>query len=259
MSQSRTLREQCHTRKLLPCAVENTLDSLGRAQSPVQLPVPTSMPDKEEDTRRNISGQLLDVSGAIEVPVENALIEVHAVTPLKQVVNTLSCSVLAHCRKLLLETVTPVDLYQASKHVADKPLLSFADVQRLRDIPGYELLAAAARSQTDASFKRLLYSNPTIAGLLLCYYHPASFPVVHLTNTTTDDMGRFQCAVLESGNADERQGYLFIARHKVSSHLYITLYHPTPVTWYTHWELSGEGFVTLRTRHPLTLRKNTPM
>jgi len=206
--------------------------------------------------QRNIRGQLLSVHGDVELPVEGAHVEIHSVASLKKVTTELPDSVLAHCRTLLLEAA-PIDLCQSSKHVVDEPLLGFADVQNLRDIPGYELLAAAARSQEDASFRRLLGSNPAIARLLLCYYHPASFSAMQLACAVTNAMGCFQYTLLEPASADDKPGYLFIARHKISSSLYVTLYNPTPATWYTHWDWPEEKAVILRTRHPSALRART--
>jgi len=208
-------------------------------------------------TQKKICGQLLSVHGDVELPVEGARIEIHSVMSLKRVIIGLPGTVLAHCRMLLLEAAKPIDLYQPSKHIAEAPLISFADVQKLCEIPGHELLVSAARSQEDTSFRRLLGSNLAIAQLLLCYYHPTSFPAVHTANAVTNEVGCFQSTVLETGNADDRAGYLFIARHKISSCLYITLYNPTPATWYTHWDLPEDKAVILRTRHPFALRART--
>jgi hypothetical protein len=190
------------------------------------------------------------VQGNAELPVEGAQIEIHAVKPLKWVANTLPKAVLVHCRTLLLEKLKPIDLYRSGGHVADAPLVSFADVQQLRDIHGYEILAAAAKSQADDSFRHLLGSNTEIARLLLCYYHPASFSTAHVSDATTDEAGLFQRTLLEAENADDRPGYMFIARHTISKNLYATLYKPMPATWHTYWNWPADKTVTLRTRHP---------
>jgi len=232
-----------------PIPLDNTSDHAARGGS--------STPLREFNCRsvqRNIGGQLLSVHGDVELPVEGAHVEIHSVAALKKVTNELPASVLAHCRTLLLEAAHPIALRQSSKHVADEPLLSFADVQNLRDIPGYELLATAARSQEDASFRRLLGSNLAIARLLLCYYHPASFSAMLMASVVTNAVGCFQCTLLEPGNADDKPGYLFIARHKISSNLYVTLYNPTPAGWYTHWDWPEDKTVILRTCHPSALR-----
>lgn len=207
--------------------------------------------------RKIISGRLLSVHANEELPVEGAKIEIHAVKPLKWVANTLPKAVLGHCRTLLLEKLRPIDLYRSSGHVADTPLVSFSDVLQVRDIPGCELLAAAARSQTDDSFRHLLGSNSEIARLLLCYYHPASFSCAPVADATTDETGLFQCTLLEADNADDRSGHLFIARHTISSNLYVTLYKPMPATWHTYWKWPANNMVTLRTSHPLVRRQPT--
>lgn len=253
MNQKQAIREQYHQNNLLiPASIQSTNNCLVAANGQEPLPEFNC-----GSALKNIYGQLLSVCGDVELPIEGACVEIHAVTPLKRVVSGLSDAVLAHCRTLLLETAMPVDLYHASGHVADTPRVSFADIQCLRDIPGYELLAAAARSQADASFRRLLCSNPAIAKLLLCYYHPASFSAVRMADAITDATGSFRHTVLESGNADERPGYLFIARRKLSSSLYITLYKPTPVAWHTYWSWPVYKAITLRSSHPLLQRVHT--
>lgn len=201
--------------------------------------------------QKTIDGLLLSVQGNVETPASNVQVEIHAVKPLKWVANTLPAAVLAHCRTLLLEAVKPIDIYRCAGHVADAPLVSFADVQQLRDIHGYELLAAAAKSQGDDYFRHLLGSDPDIARPLLCYYHPASFSTVRVAEATADAGGRFQCTVLEPRNADDKPGYVFIARHTISSNLYVTLYRPTPATWHTYWNWPADKIITLRTTHPL--------
>jgi hypothetical protein len=213
------------------------------------------MPELAFDSieERNVSGQVLATHDGAEQPVIDACVELYAVSPLKVVANSLPKAVLDHCRTLLLGKAKPIDLYPCGGHVADMPLVSFADIQQLCEIPGYELLAAAAKSQPDTSFKRLLSSNPAILRPLLCYYHPASFPAVHVASAFTDTAGFFRSTVLDSCNADEQFGYLFIIRNRISKSIYTTLYNPSPATWYTHWNWSNDKSVTLRTRHPLAL------
>jgi hypothetical protein len=80
---------------------------------------------------------------------------------------------------------------------------------------------------------------------------------VHTANAVTDQLGLFQCTVLEQGG-DNEPGYLFVARQRISNSLYATLYHPSPATWYTYWDFAGSSSITLRTRHPMALHKKSP-
>jgi protein tyrosine phosphatase (PTP) superfamily phosphohydrolase (DUF442 family) len=204
---------------------------------------------------QHISGCVLAVQGAEEIPVAGARVELHRVESLRAQTACLSNDVLDHCRTLLLTRMRPVELYLAGDNVVDAPLTRFDDILKLRDIPGYELLVAAAKSQPNNSFTKLLCNNPAILQPLLCYYHPNSFPAVCTAHATTDAAGFFHFSVAEQGNLDEQPGYRFIVRRSISHNLYVTLYNPTPAAWHTYWDLPDDKTVTLRTRHPLALRE----
>ena len=221
---------------------------------------PRLAPDYGNRRAREISlaGQVLAAYNGGELAVVGARVELHCVSPLRQVVRDMPEAVLAHLRALLQERAMPVDLYACGGHVIDAPLVDFADVLRSREMPGYELLVAAAKSQSDASFKRLLGNNPLILKPLLCYYHPGSFPAACVAGTISDAAGFFRFAMPQYGGADEQPGYHFVVRRPISSSFYITLYNPTPAAWYTHWSWPAGKTVALRTRHPLALRAHTP-
>ena len=204
--------------------------------------------------KRTVSGHVLTVAGGAEQPVSGARVELHAVSPLSTVVDTLSESVISHLRSLLLERPAPVDLYQYGGHVIDAPTISFADIMLLRYLPGYELLCSAAKLQGDGSFRQMLCNNPAILRPLLCYYHPCSFTSKCVAIVHSDNRGAFQFPVLQIDDLDEQSGYFFIARKQISEHLFVTLYEPSPITWHTHWHAFDDEPIGLRTRHPLASR-----
>lgn len=187
-------------------------------------------------------------------PVAGVQVDLYAVSSLNDVSDDLPHELLMHCRKLLLDKPAPIDLYGSNNELVDAPLIGFDDIVRLRDIPGYELLAAAAKSHDDASFKQQLRNNPTIFRRLLCYYHPGLFSDVCSTSVITDAAGNFQFTVHQCANVDEQVGYRFAVRRPISTSLYVMLYDPTPAAWYTRWDWSDIDTVVLRTRHPFALR-----
>ncbi len=199
-----------------------------------------------------ISGQLLAV-GDDERVVVGARIELHAVSPLQTVLRDLSADALAHIRQLLVQGPTPLHIYAPSRHVADRPQVGFDDIERLRDAPGFELLTSAARLQADPAFRQLLANYPAIARPLLAYYHPCSFSSSCLGVVNTDSTGMFRFPVLRHGDPLTEPGYYFVARRAVSSSLFVSLYEPSPISWYTHWDLRGCALVTLRSSHPFAI------
>lgn len=240
--------------RLGSASIESTIERLSAADMPKYVP----RFNAERAPGKIILGRIVATDGDNEQPVAAAHVDLYTVGSLKSVARNLPAAVLAHSRALLLESSLPIDLYSCGSHVADAPVVSFADVLQLREIPGYELLAAAAKSQPDASFKQLLCNNPSILKPLLCYYHPGSFPAVCAASTLSDAAGFFQFAVPQHGDDGEPPGFRFIVRRSISSSLYVTLYNPTPAAWHTHWDWPDHKSITLRTRHPLALRAQPP-
>lgn len=206
-----------------------------------------------------ISGRLQAADDDAERGVGGARIELHAVSPLQGVLRDLSDEALGHVRQLLLQGLTPLQIYRPNRHVADAPTVTFADVEQLRVAPGFELLTSAARLQSASAFRQLLANYPAIARPLLCYYHPCSFSSSCLGVTTSDGAGMFRFPVLRHPDPATEPGYYFVARRAVSNTLLVALYEPTPISWYTHWQLSGCANITLRSSHPLAAAERVPV
>jgi hypothetical protein len=190
-----------------------------------------------------------------EQPLGGVQVDLYAVSSLNDVAEDLPPELLTHCRMLLLDKPAPVDLYG---ELADTPLIGFDHIVRLPEIPGYEMLVAAAKSHDDASFKQQLRNNPTIFRRLLCYYHPGLFSDVCSTSVITDAAGSFRFTVEQCANVDEQVGYRFAVRRPISSSLYVMLYDPSPAAWYTRWDWSDTDNVVLRTCHPFAVRVQPP-
>jgi hypothetical protein len=206
-----------------------------------------------------ISGRLQAAGDDGERGVGGVRVELHAVTPLQSALADLSAEAITHVRQLLLHGLSPLQIYRPSRHVADAPTVTFADIERLRSAPGFELLTSAARLQSDAAFRQLLGNYPAIARPLLCYYHPCSFTSSCVASTLSDAAGMFRFPVLRHSDPATEPGYHFVARCAVSSTLLVALYEPAPVSWYTHWDLSGcASSITLRSSHPLALVERVP-
>lgn len=209
-----------------------------------------------------ISGRVValvdDDTDTDERPLGGVQVDLHAVSSLNDVVHDLPPALLAHSRTLLLGHARPMDLYRGSDNIADAPIISFADIVLLRELPRYALLVASAKLQSDAAFKQQLCSSPEILHSLLCYYHPGYFSAQCCASTTADANGYFQFSIQHyakgSADANKQPGYRFSVRRPITSNLYLTLYNPTPAAWYTRWDWSNTDSITLRTRHPLALR-----
>ncbi len=205
--------------------------------------------------RQKIHGRILGIQDLQQVSVAGAQVELQIVASLKTLATSLPDSVLSNFRKLFLERLRPVDLYaSAATSIVDVPATQFADIAQLPNVPGFELLAAAAKSLSNTSFRQLLGNNPAIFQPLLCYYHPTSMPAVYSMTTVSDTAGFFNFSVMQLD--DEQTGYRFVVRRSISPNLYVSLYNPSPAGWYTHWGLRNEDGITLRSRHPLAFNKN---
>ena len=234
------------TETIAPASIANTIEYLKRENSRESSSTPNC------NIEQKIRGRVLGVQDAQEVPIAGVQVELQITGSLKMQAASLPDSVLINFRKLFLERLQPVDLYNnAMASIADEPVTQFADVAQLPNVPGYELLAAAAKSHSDASFRQLLGNNPAIFQPLLCYYHPTSMPAVYSVVTMTDAAGFFN--FLNPQVDEEQLGYRFVVRRSISANLYISLYNPSPAGWYTYWGLCDSEAINLRTRHPLAL------
>ena len=249
MNVNRAIGRQNHNKTISIAGNAYVIDRIASDKSTYVAPAVDS-------TAKIITGQILALYDDTEQSVAGVQVDLYAVSSLNDVADDLPTELLTHCRMLLLDKPAPVDLYS---ELADTPLIDFDDILRLPEIPGYEMLVAAAKSHDDASFKQQLRNNPTIFRRLLCYYHPGLFCDVYSTSVITDANGSFRFTVPQSANADEQVGYRFAVRRPISSSLYVMLYDPSPAAWYTRWDWSDTDNVVLRTRHPFAVRVQPPM
>lgn len=248
MSQIRVPAEARAPEAIQSATISSTLDYLKR-DTPRE-----SIASNCGNQQRKISGCVIGVQDVQETPLARVQVELHSVGSLKALATSLPDSVLSNCRKLFLEQLKPIDLYNnAQSFFADAPTTQFSDVAQLINVPGYELLVAAAKSHSDALFRQLLGNNPTVFQPLLCYYHPNSLPAVCSAITVTDTAGFFNFSIAEPDEAEGQLGYRFVVRRAISSSLYISLYNPSPSGWYTYWDWPDVNPIELRTRHPLAL------
>ncbi len=204
----------------------------------------------DELATKKICGYVKAVGPAGETAVAGAHVELHRVLPMSEQIARLSSDVVTHCRKLLLDELPPLSLYD---DVADNaPVIAYTELLQLLRMPGYEMLVAAARGNSDIFFSQLLRNNPAILRPLLCYYHPISLASDCSATAITDSAGFFHFPISRE-EAQARCGYRFSVCRSISPNLFITLYNPAPAGWYTHWNVFREDVITLRTRHPLAL------
>lgn len=253
-----------HNKTISIAGDAHVIDRVTRERSPSIAPV-------VDRAAKIITGQILalcvDRDQAVpgdkpifnEQPVGGVQVDLHAVSSLNDVADDLPKELLSHCRMLLREKPASIDLYRKADEIVDAPLIGYDDIVRLPEIPGYELLAAAAKSHDDVSFEQQLRNNAAILRRLLCYYHPGLFSDVCSASVTTDAAGRFRFTVQQCASVGEQVGYRFAVRRPISSSLYVMLYDPSPAAWYTRWDWMDIDNVVLRTRHPFALRAQSPM
>lgn len=245
------------TIRIIQAAASGTVvpDALQIGSASVQIPQQREpLRHVEQQKRRLLRGHIVAVSSNdTEAPVADALVELHAIDPLRSIEKSLPGPVLMHLRALLRDGFAPVDLYRHADHVIDAPTISIADIHLLQRIPGYELLVSAARLRSEAAFRQMLCNNPAILRPLLCYYHPCSFSSHRVATVMSDQRGAFRFPMLRTDELAAQPGYYFIVRRQISRHLFATLYEPMPVTWHAYWEDADAEPIRLATRHPLAL------
>ena len=233
-----------------PAAVVSSIEQIHPDDSPSSKQTPIC----SKGRKKVISGRVVALLDSDEEhAVTGANVEVYQVCPLRTIAAGLPSEVLENIRAFVLGRFKPLDVYSHCGHVADDPVVSFVDIQRLRDVPGFELIETAAASSSDSAFEQHLRNNLAVFRSLLFYYHSNSLPAVRVHTTTTNALGRFYCEVVEQDDIREQPGYYFKVRRFISANLFITLYNPMPAAWFTHWDVAGDRTVTLRTRHPLAV------
>jgi hypothetical protein len=107
-------------------------------------------------------------------------------------------------------------------------------------------------SNTDTfQFRRALPDYATLIAPILCLFYPMVTKTLVAT-ATTDDCGRFQTFFFRGCNNPDTPDLYFKAKQSFG-YFTFTIYAPTPVPCFTHWNYECGTEVTLYTTHPLAL------
>lgn len=118
---------------------------------------------------------------------------------------------------------------------------------------GVSDLQFLARNTNTAQFRQVLLDHPTLVQPILCFlFPPVSIKLV--ATATTDECGRFQTFFFRGCNNPDIPDLYFKAKQKIFPFLPpLTIYAPTPIPCFTHWNYKCGSEVTLRTMHPLAI------
>lgn len=126
----------------------------------------------------------------------------------------------------------------------------FEKIQALGQLPEYQRLQVAAKTQSNFEFRQTISHTPELILPLLCYYFPRLVRKQKLAEATTDACGHFTAVFYRGCNNTDKPDLYFKATQRVPTKGEVTIYEKTPVSCYTHWNYECGTEVTLRSTHP---------
>lgn len=122
------------------------------------------------------------------------------------------------------------------------------------NMSGLQFMAANA---SNLQFRQALIENAVLVRPLLCLLFPINITMTQVATATTDECGHFQTFFFKGINNPDQPDLYFRARQKVFPFPLpmITIYAPTPVSCYTHWNYQCGTEVTLVTNNTLAIAK----
>jgi hypothetical protein len=172
----------------------------------------------------------------LDLPVCGATVEIYEVDPIWVIVPRLPDHVIELIRE---EIVRP-------HPIPDPP----PEIRRLALPPMPEPLAFAARSASVAQLRRQLVLNPEIVRLILCYIRPHFVTKTLIGTATTDECGHFRFTFFRGCHNPDQPDLYFVVKQPWFFGLEFTIYEPTPVYCYTHWDYACGTEVTIHTSSP---------
>jgi hypothetical protein len=120
-------------------------------------------------------------------------------------------------------------------------------------------LRLAAQTGTDFQFRSALLLHPNIAHLLLCHVWPMAVSMQLIATAKTDSCGRFKALFFRGCNNPDQPDLYFKAKQRILPFPFpmTTIYAPTPISCYTHWNYKCGTEVTLVSTHPLAIASST--
>jgi hypothetical protein len=144
-----------------------------------------------------------------------------------------------------------------ASHVAlSQPMMSHvSEAQAINANPS--VLQYMAANASDLQFRQSLIDNATLVRPLLCLVLPNTITMNLITTTTTDDCGHFRTLIVKNYSNPDQPDLYFRARQHVLPFPFpmMTIYAPTPVSCYTHWNYQCGTEVTLITNNPFAIAR----
>jgi hypothetical protein len=202
----------------------------------------------------------------VNFPVCNATVEVYEVDPLPVIIGNLAADVLDRIKDLILTGPIPKE--------PPIPLPDPSPFPGPRPGPGPDPLPPIAKrrlgspNQSDANsqipdelrtrlilargdeLRRVLLEFPLIVRPIICVYFPWLVKMDKVAEATTDDCGKFQAFFFKGCNNSDTPDLYFKAKRRLFGNIFVTIYAPTPITCFTHWNYQCGTDVTLYTTHP---------
>lgn len=141
----------------------------------------------------------------------------------------------------------------AAQPAAIQPISMLRTTSSMSALSGTSDLQLHARATNTAQFRDVLINNALLVRPFLCLFH--SFPVTmrRVATAVTDDCGHFQTFFSRGCNNADQPDLYFKATQRLFGFFPVTIYAPTPIACYTHWNYVCGTEVTLYTRHPLAM------
>jgi hypothetical protein len=220
--------------------------------------------------RTSLSGQHIDL------PVCDASVEVYEVDPFFLVVSKLPDLVIDRLRDLILHPIplpdpppellpapflgqfqagpatTPFSAAAAKFAAAPPAGRSHTDAAlALAAHPRADELRFAARSAANQELRRLFVERSGLIRPLLCVLYPHFFTMRLIGTARTDECGHFHLHFFRGCNNADTPDLYFKVKQTFFGLFDVTIYAPTPVPCYTHWNFACGSTVKLVTTHPL--------
>ena len=211
----------------------------------------------------------------IDMPVCNATVEIYEVDPIPIIIPRLPDLVIERIRDVIINPPPPPPppvetgpfpgpfpapfppgpapfMQAAMPQAGPMPEAAQAETAQ-RMLSGATELQFLARSLGTAQFRQALIANAAIVRHILCLVHLFPVTKVKVATATTDDCGHFQTFFFRGCHNPDTPDLYFKATQSLFGFFDVTIYAPTPVACYTHWNYVCGTEVTLYTSHPFAM------
>ena len=213
----------------------------------------------------------------LDLPVCNATVEIYEVDPIILILPRLADDIIEKIRETIIDPPPPppppiVELPEVFPPLPEPPAPGPVFAQAARAAaPAVERMAVPdqptvlasinslrylAKTTSTYQFRQILIDYAAFIKPILCLFPWWPFPVTKqlVATVKTDECGHFQ-AFFSQGCSPDKPDLYFKVKQRVLPFPFppLTIYAPTPVACYTHWNYVCGTEVTLQTTHPLAM------